>query len=353
MAKSKKNIEKDKKTFQKRVAYLLIFGITFAFISFYAYQMLFADNLLVNKEDKILFIRKGATFEEVKDTLEQSFLHDRLSFMFLSKLTGYREKIMPGRYEIKANSSNFQLFKKILKGRQDPLKLTLTSVRTKDDLALRISYKLSSTQDSVLMALNDNTLAMSFGFNDTNFVAMFLPDTYEIYWTWTPKEVFDVFQKSYQKFWDRERLEKARSIGLSPIDVSIMASIVEAETYKNEEKPRIAGVYMNRYVANQRLQADPTLIFATQDFTAKRVTEYHRYFKSPYNTYMKKGLPPGPINIPSQASIDAVLNYEKHAYYFFCANPELNGFHLFSKTFDEHLEIGRKYWQSLDKAGIH
>lgn len=353
MARSKKNAEKVKKSFQKRIAFLLVFGITFAFISFYAYQMLFADNLLVNKNDKVLYIRKGATFEEVKDTLEATFLHDRLSFMFLSKLTGYRENIFPGRYEIKSNSNNFQLLKKILKGRQDPLKLVLTSVRTKEDLAQRISFKLSTSKDSVLLALNDKVLAMNFGFNDTNFVAMFLPDTYQIYWTWSPNEVFEVFQQAYQNFWNRERLEKARLIGLNPIAVSIMASIVEAETYKNEEKIRIAGVYMNRYIANHRLQADPTLIFATKDFSAKRVTEYHRYFKSPYNTYLKNGLPPGPINTPSQTSIDAVLNYEKHDYYFFCANPELNGFHLFSKTFEEHLAIGRKYWKSLDKAGIH
>lgn len=352
MAK-RKITEKETKAFQRKIGFILVFGVFFAFISFYAYQMLFADNLLLDKEDKVLFIRKGATFEEVKDTLENSFLHDKLSFMFLSKLTGYREKIIPGRYEIKSNSNNFQLLKKILKGRQDPLKLILHSIRTKEDLALRISHKLSTSTDSVLMALNDKSLAMNYGFNDTNFVAMFLPDTYEIYWTWSPSEVFDVFQQSYQNFWDRTRLEKARHIGLSPTDVSIMASIVEAETFKNEEKPKIAGVYMNRYLTNQRLQADPTLIFATKDFTAKRVTEYHRYFKSPYNTYMKKGLPPGPINLPSKASIDAVLNYEKHDCFFFCANPELNGFHLFSKNFDEHLQIGRKYWKSLDKAGIH
>lgn len=352
MAK-KKPTEKEKMQFQKRVIYLLVFGIVCAFLSFYAYQMLFTDNILVDKPNKVLYIKKNTTFEEVKDSLEASFLHDRLSFMFLSKLLGYRENVIPGRYELKTNMSNYQLFKKILKGRQDPLKLVLTPTRTKEDLALKISYKLSVSKDSVLKTLSSTELSMKYGFNDTNFVVMFMPNTYEIYWTWSPEEVFDVFQKEYQKFWNKDNLLKAREIGLTPIDVSIMASIVEAETFKNEEKPRIAGVYMNRYKSNQRLQADPTLIFATQDFSAKRVTEYHRYFKSPYNTYMKKGLPPGPINTPSVASIEAVLNYEKHDFFFFCANPELNGFHLFSKTFNEHLEIGRKYWASLDKANIH
>ncbi len=349
----KKPSEKEKKVFQKRVVYILVFGITFVFLSFYSYQMLFTDNILVDKPNKVLYIKKNATFAEVKDSLEASFLHDRLSFMFLSKLLGYRENVIPGRYELKSNMNNYQLFKKILKGRQDPLSLVLTPTRTKEDLALKISYKIWVSKDSVLRLLNDPTVAVKYGFNDTNFVAMFLPNTYEIYWTWSPLDVFDVFQKEYQNYWNKDRLTKAREIGLTPVNASIMASIVEAETYKNEEKPKIAGVYMNRYNANQRLQADPTLIFATQDFSAKRVTEYHRYFKSPYNTYMKKGLPPGPINTPSLASIDAVLNYERHDYYFFCANPELNGYHLFSKNFEEHLEVGRKYWASLDKAGIH
>jgi UPF0755 protein len=316
----KQPTEKEKKSFQIKAGLLIFIAFVFASVSFYSYQILFADNILVDKQSKILYIPKGSTFEEVVKRLEKdTFLHDRLSFMFLSKLFKYRDNVKPGRYEVEPNTSNFRFIKTLINGRQTPLKLTFNN----------------------------------YGFNDTTIVAMFIPNTYEVYWTWSSAEILDFFQKEYQKFWTAERQKKAKDIGLTPIEVIVMASIIEAETQNNDEKPKIAGVYMNRYNAGQRLQADPTLIFATEDFNAKRVNEFHRYFPSPYNTYRKKGLPPGPINIPSIASIDAILNYEKHAYYFFCAEPNLSGKHLFSKTFEEHLNIAKNYWSSLDKEGIH
>ncbi|MDX2197067.1 MAG: endolytic transglycosylase MltG [Cytophagales bacterium] len=344
----------EKKRLQIKAGIIIFIGVFFAVFSFYIYQIFFSDNLQINKPDKPLYIRTGATFEEVADSLMQGgYVHDRLSFMFLSKLTGYREHVQPGRYLITTNMNNYALFKKLNNGRQDPLKLTIVNVRTMTDLALKISNKLEISYQSVLDTLIRPDVAQRYGFNDTTFIAMFLPDTYEIYWTWQMPQILSMFQKQYLNFWNQERREKAQAIKLTPKEVIIMASIVQAETNIDDEKPRIAGVYMNRYNGKKRLQADPTLIFATQDFSAKRVTEYHRYFKSPFNTYRKIGLPPGPINIPSISSIEAVLNYEKHEYYFFCAAPDLSGKHLFSKTFDDHLQVAQTYWKSLDKANIH
>jgi UPF0755 protein len=353
MSKNEKE-QKAKKAAQKKGAVILGLGLVFVFVSFYAYQMLFTDNLLVDKEDKALLIPTGAKFKQVVDSLEQGdYLHDRLSFMFLSRLLSYRDNIKSGRYMITRNMNNFNLFKKLKGGHQDPLKLTIINFRTKEEIIRKFSKRLEIDSARFAKDLNDNNLLKEYGFNDTTIISLFIPNSYDVYWTADTKEILNVFYREYNKFWNDERMENAKAIGMTPIQIITMASIIEAETQKNDEKPKIAGVYMNRYNAGQRLQADPTLIFATKDFTAKRVNEFHRYFKSPFNTYRRKGLPPGPINTPSVASIDAVLSYERHEFFFFCANPDLSGYHLFSRNFDEHLGVAQNYWKSLDKENIH
>lgn len=355
MTKKRKITEREKKDFQMKAALLIVFAFVFASTTFYGYQILFADNVLLDKPAKVLYIPKGADFKTVVDSLEKGeYLHDRLSFMFLSKLLKYRENVKPGRYEIQTNTNNFELIKMLRNGRQTPLKLTFNNLRTKEDFVKRVARKMSFPASSLMDTLNNaDFLTTNYGFNDTTIMTMFIPNTYEVYWTYTVSDLLDFFQNEYNKYWNADRIKKANEIGLTPVQVSIMASIVEAETQKNDEKAKIAGVYMNRYKAGQRLQADPTLVFATGDFSAKRINEYHRYYKSPYNTYRKSGLPPGPINLPSIPSIEAVLNYEQHDYYFFCARPDLTGYHLFSRNFEEHLTVARDYWKSLDKENIH
>ncbi|MFN0049395.1 MAG: endolytic transglycosylase MltG [Cytophagales bacterium] len=355
MAKERKVSDKQKKQFQLQGAIIIVLGFFLASTTFYGYQILFADNVLLDKPNKSLFIPKGADFKQVVDSLEKGdFLHDRLSFMFLSKLLDYRQNVKPGKYDFETNTSNFTLIKKLKNGRQTPLKLTFNNVRTKADLVKKITKKLPFNAQNLLDTLNNaDFLSTKYGFNDTTIMAMFIPNTYEVYWTFTISDFLNYFQEQYQRYWTAEKIKQANKIGLTPVQVTVMASIVEAETNKNQEKPRIAGVYMNRYNARQRLQADPTLVFATGDFDARRINEFHRYYKSPYNTYRNVGLPPGPINLPSMASIEAILNYERHSYFFFCARPDLTGYHLFSTTFDEHLQVARNYWKSLDKENIH
>lgn len=355
MGKQNKITAKQKKEFQFQGAVFILLALLFASTTFYGYQILFADNILVDKPNKTLYIPKGANFKQVVDSLEKGdFLHDRLSFMFLSKLLGYRENIKPGKYDFETNTSNFTLLKRLKNGRQSPLKFTLNNIRTKEDLIKKLVKKLPFDTKSLRDTLNNQDyLMVKYGFNDTTIMSMFLPNTYELYWTSTIDDFLVYFQGQYQKFWNADRIRKAKDIGLTPLQVSVMASIVEAETNKSEEKPRIAGVYMNRYNTGQRLQADPTLVFATGDFDARRINEYHRYYKSPYNTYRRTGLPPGPINLPSISSIEAVLNYERNEYFFFCASPDLTGYHLFSKTFEEHQNVAKNYWKSLDKNNIH
>lgn len=345
---------KAKKKAQKKGGMILGFGLVFIFLSFYSYQILFADNILLDKPDKELFIHTGSTFSDVVQKLEKdTVIHDRLSFMFLSKLLGYRENVKAGRYVLRRNMNNFQLFRKLRGGHQDPVKFIIVNFRTKEELISRFAKKLEIDSNQLSQDFNNNNFLKKYGVNDTTVMALFLPNSYEIFWNATSSELLDVFEREYKKFWNHERLDRAQAVALLPVEVIIMASIVDQETQKNDEKSKIAGVYMNRLNNGLRLQADPTLIFATKDFKAKRVNEFHRYFQSPYNTYRRKGLPPGPINTPSITSIDAVLNYEKHDFYFFCANPNLSGYHLFSHNFEEHLGVAKNYWKSLDKENIH
>jgi UPF0755 protein len=182
---------------------------------------------------------------------------------------------------------------------------------------------------------------------------MFIPNTYHLYWNMTSEKLLKRFHHEYQSFWTSERREKANRMGLTPIQVSILASIVQAETIYDKEKPAIAGVYMNRLNKNMRLQADPTVVYAVGDFTIQRVLKGHKEVDSPYNTYKYSGLPPGPINLPSITSIDAVLNYEHHDYLYFCAKEDFSGYHRFAVSFEDHLKNARLYQKALDQSVSH
>ena len=330
---------------------IIVFSFFFATFSFYAYQILFTENIQVGKPDTVLYIPKGATFQQVVDSLEMNeILHDKLSFMFLAKLSGYKEDVKPGRYLLKSNSTNKDLFKMLIKGRQTPLKLTFNNIRLKSELISKLSDKLEMTPASLEVLFNNPSFTQKYGFDTNTFMAMFIPNTYEVYWTISPEALIEKINQSYQAFWTAERLAKAKAIQLNPIQVAILASIVEEETKMNDEKPIVAGVYLNRLKSDMRLQADPTVKFAIGDFTLKRVSNLS--IDSPYNTYKYKGLPPGLICLPMNTSIDAVLNPTKHDFMFFCADFDKPGYHLFRKTFEEHRIIGVNYRNTLDKLKI-
>jgi UPF0755 protein len=226
------------------------------------------------------------------------------------------------------------------------------NVRLKEDLADKISLRLNIQRDSFLMALNDEQVCQKYGFDTSTVMCMFIPNTYEMYWDLTVEKLMDKMFKEYDKFWTVARQQKAEQMGLTKSQVQIIASIVEAETQQNGEKARIAGVYYNRFKKGQKLQADPTVKFALRQFELKRIYFGHLEVDNPYNTYKYKGLPPGPINLPSIKSIDAVLNYEKHNYYFFCADMSNPGFHKFAENFDTHLSIANEYRRKVDSLKI-
>jgi UPF0755 protein len=337
--------------------FIIALGISFISFSFYAYQIFFTPNFNSGKDKKtsvFLTIPKGGNFQNVLDTLKTNkWMDDELSFMFLSKLMKYRDHVKPGRYEIEPNTSNLVLIKKLKRGIQAQVALVISeNLRTKTELADKLSKYLEAKPYEFLALMNDPAYVQSLGFDTTTIIAMFIPNTYKFYWNASPKSFMQRMNKQYKNFWTAERLGKAKQAGLSPVQVSILASIVEAETNQSSERPRVAGVYMNRLHTNMPLQADPTLVFAAGDFSIKRVLNIHKESNSPYNTYKFTGLPPGPIKIPMKESIDAVLNYEKHKYLYFCASPEDFGRHNFAENYRDQIKNAKLYQEYLNKMKI-
>ncbi|MBD0257459.1 MAG: endolytic transglycosylase MltG [Cytophagales bacterium] len=336
---------------------LVFFSVLLATFSFYFYQIAQSPNLQVDKEDTYLLIPTGAGYSTVMDSLKyKKILHDELSFRFLSKLLKYQEAVKPGRYKIRKNMNNREAILMLRAGRQTPVRLTFNNIRLKEELPGRLSRNLEADSTKLRALLTDPAVVAKYGFDTTTITCMFLPNTYELYWNTSSDELLDRMHKEYEKFWTDKRKEQAKAIGFTPVQVSILASIVEAEQGRwADERPRLAGVYINRMTSEEtdfKLQADPTLVFAHKDFSMRRVLNVHKQFDSPYNTYKYRGLPPGPINLPSPASIDAVLNYEKNDYLYFCAKADFSGYHAFAETYDEHLKNARLYQAALNAKKI-
>jgi UPF0755 protein len=335
---------------------ILLVGFLVAAFSYYVYQIMYTANIQVDKDKNyVLLIPKNATFQSVWDSLKQNqVVKDELSFRFLAKYLKYTENVKSGRYIFKKNSSNYKTIIKLRSGDQDPLNLTFNNVRFRKDLVKKIGTKFEFDSTAFEKILMDSLTAQKYGFTNETFMCMFIPNTYDLFWNTTPEKIMDRMKSEYDKFWNDERKNKAKALGLSPVQVSILASIVEEEqARKNEEKPRVAGMYLNRLHNDMLLQADPTVKYAVGDFGLKRVLNQHLAVRNPYNTYLYKGLTPGPIRLADVNSIDAVLNAEKHEYLYMCASPDLNGYHIFSKTYEEHLNNAALYQQALNKLRIY
>jgi len=336
------------------IVILFVFVIFFISFSFYFYQVFNTANFLVDGADKGFNIHANETFPEVRDRLyDEYYLQDVLSFSLLARLMKYDQNVKPGHYIIKANSTNYDVIKMLRAGEQTPVLITFSNVRLLEELSEKIcaGIELDSKEfDSVL--LNENT-PPKYGFNKESFRCMFIPNTYEVYWTISKEKLLDKFKEEYDIFWNSSRLQKAKEINLTPVEVSVLASIVQAEARHNDESPIIAGLYLNRLKKGMPLQADPTLIYATGDFEIQRVLNIHKSIDSPYNTYKYAGLPPGPINFPSVISIDAVLNHDKNNYLYMCAKEDFSGYHYFTASLSEHLKNARKFQNALNKARIY
>jgi len=273
-------------------------------------------------------------------------------FNMVAKSMNYPEKINPGKYKLTPGMSNRELIGNLRGGYQEPVKLRFSNIRLKENLAgvLGDNFQADSAQFSAF--LNNEAVAEQYGFTLDNFYTMFIPNTYELYWNTSPDKVIERLHEEYKKFWTPERLEKAKALNLTPQQVSILASIVRGEALHNDEMPMIAELYLNRLRKGMLLQADPTVIYANNDFSIRRVLNKHLTIDNPYNTYRYKGLPPGPINMPPIVAIDAVLNPAKHDYIYMCAKEDFSGYHAFAETMNEHLVNARKFQKALDDRNI-
>jgi UPF0755 protein len=300
-----------------------------------------------------LFIPTGSTFKGVSDILTRDkLLKNVTSFEWAASRKHYKSNIRPGRYRVLDGMSNNELLNLLRSGRQEPVRLIFQNIRSKEELAGKISKQIEADSSSILKLLRDDTYLKQFGVNSLNSFVLFIPNTYEFYWNTNAKGFITRMAQEQKKFWTNVRKEKCRISGFSVSQVVTLASIIEKETNKDSEKPVIAGVYVNRLKNDWPLQADPTIIFAWNDYSIKRVLNRHLKIDSPYNTYIHPGLPPGPICIPSVSSIDAVLNYKHHNYFYFCAKEDLSGYHVFASSMSEHNRNAKKYQAALKKQDI-
>ena len=308
---------------------------------------------LGKKSSTYFYIHTGSGFTAVRDSLvKKGYLRDPEAFEWLSRRKQYVQKVRAGRYQLKDGMSNNELVNLLRSGRQVPVRITLQNIRTREELAGKIGRQLEADSLHLVRLFKDPDYLAAYGITPTTLFVLFIPNTYEFYWNTSGDQLFVRMNKEFNRFWTPQRRKLADSLGMTIPEIVTLASIVEKESNKNDEKPLIAGVYLNRLKNRMPLQADPTIIFAWNDYSIRRVMNIHLKIKSPYNTYLHAGLPPGPICIPSIASVDAVLQPAKHRYLYFCAREDLTGYHNFAANLDDHNRNARKYQQALNKLNI-
>ena len=318
------------------------------------YERIYGVNLTVVRADEpFLYIPAGSGFDDVCSLLEEAGLHDAKSFRWVAGRMHYSEKVKSGRYRLTDDMSNIELVRMLRSGRQIPVNVTFNNIRLNTQLAGAATRTIEADSVGVMALLTDSAyLAEHFNLTTQTVLSLFIPNTYEFFWNTSPTGFMERMAKEHERFWTEARREKARNANLTPLQVTILASIIEEETQMDSEKPTMAGVYINRLNRGMLLQADPTIKFAAGDFTIRRLLNSHKEIESPYNTYLHAGLPPGPICIPSIASIDAVLNYQEHDYLFFCAKDDFSGFHSFARTLQQHSRNAQAYQRALNQMRI-
>ena len=326
------------------IALLAVLGIGYYY---------FLSPLSQEEENWFLYIDRDDNVDSVYTKLSAiAKPHAMKGFKTVADFKGYGDNVKRGRYAVKPGVSAWALYNILNRGEQTPLNVPITSVRTLDRLAGAVSKKLELDSLDLVKALTDSAVCQKYGYTPETMPSMFIPDSYNMYWTVSIEEFLDRMKKECEKFWTEERQNKARQAGLTPVEVSTLASIVTEETRATQEKPTVAGLYINRLRKGMLLQSDPTVKFAMHDFTIRRILNRMLTTDDPYNTYKYKGLPPGPIRIPLKEDLDAVLNYEHHDYIYMCAKEDFSGTHNFARTEAEHTANARRYHQALNARGI-
>ncbi|SFC64829.1 UPF0755 protein [Zunongwangia mangrovi] len=324
--------------------------------SYYIYQSIFGENTAFSSEEKVVLIPTNSAYPAVIDSL-RPLIKDLNSFNIVAEKKQYPNNIKAGRFILKKGMNNNEIIN-TLRSRNAPINVTFNNQERIEDLAGRVSSQIEADSLSLLEAMRSEDFLAENDFNEATALGMYIPNKYEFFWNTSAEEFISRMKKEYDRFWTDEKLKKAEEIGLTPAQVITIASIVQKETAKVDERPRVAGVYMNRYKNGWKLDADPTVIYAikekTQNFDTiiKRVLYKDLELDSPYNTYKYATIPPGPISMPDISSINAVLNYEDHDYFYFVANVENFGYHKFAKTLAQHNRNKQEYVRWINKQGI-
>lgn len=330
---------------------IIVIVLSGAIMGINLYSKLFKNNISEDAAE-YLYIPTGSSIDDVERIIkENNVLLNTETFKWVATQLKYKT-IKPGKYRIKQGMSNVELVRKLRAGDQEVVKLSFQNFRLMSEFAGYVGKQLECDSLELINKLDSIDLIRKYGFNEENIFCMFIPNTYEFYWNTSALKFIDKMNEQYQKFWTDDRIAKAKKIGLTKTEVSILASIVDQEALVNKEMKTIAGVYMNRINRGMKLEADPTVIFAIGNFNIKRVLNKMLAHNSPYNTYKYNGLPPGPICMPSIAAIDAVLSYEKHNYIYFCAKEDFSGYHNYASNITEHQKNAKKFQLALSKRGI-
>ena len=338
------------------ISFVMLGLVAIACFSYYIYSIMLVSNTAFNGKEAFIFISTGASYQEVRSDLEP-LLKDIEKFDILAQQKKYTSNVKAGRYRISNGMTNNDIINSI-RSQNIPVKLTFNNQHNLEVLAKRVSTQIEADSLSLIQVFTDEEFLKEHGFTSETALAMYLPNSYEFFWNTSAEKFRLKMLKSYRSFWNKNRQEKAKNIGLTLSEIAILASIVQEESKQKSEQKRIAGVYMNRLKKGWPLQADPTLKFAAyklpeyKNKIIKRILNKHKTIKSPYNTYLYKGLPPGLIAMPDLSAVDAVLNYENHDFYYFAASPQRIGFHNFSKTLSTHNTNARLYHNYLNKKDL-
>ncbi|MHC0448048.1 endolytic transglycosylase MltG [Flavobacterium sp. 3-218] len=330
------------------ISALLIYG-------FILISKIFSSNTKFEEKEVYVYVPTDANYADVKKILVP-YVKNFDNFEMVAEKRDYPENVKSGRFLLKKDMNNIDLVRAMRSN--IPVKLVFNNQERLENFAGRIGAEIEADSTSLVKAFRDSTFLAANGFNEENVFAMFIPNTYEVYWNTSAEKFRDKMIKEYHNFWTAERIEKAKAQGLTPVQATILASIVHKESVKKDERPRIAGVYLNRLRLEMPLQADPTVIYALKlrdnnfDQVIKRVFYNDLVMRSPYNTYVNKGLPPGPIAMPDITALEAVLNPEKNDYIYFCASVERFGYHEFAATLAEHNVNAKKYSDWIASQGV-
>lgn len=333
---------------------MVVFSVLLTSFSFYFYQLFYGKNVLTQAEDRVFLIDHDDTFDSVRNLLyDERIIEDAVSFSFVSKMLDYPELVKPGVYRLETQMTNLEAVRMLRSGEQFPVRITLNNIRVKEELSEKITLPIGISSHEFLDLLEDESFLANYELTSDNVLSIFIPNTYQVYWTISAKALFERMLQEYNAFWNEERIGKAEALGLSPLEVSALAAIVQEESIMGEERPTIAGLYLNRLEKNMLLQADPTVKYAVGDFSITRILTKYTQVDNPYNTYKYKGLPPGPISLPSINALEAVLNPEEHDYIYMCAKEDFSGYHRFAKTWTEHNKNARLFQRALNNRNIY